>query len=290
MSTSGYPYNLIAEHDIIPMLDDRETKYKWNGLLTNLSDMDPAEYSKTIFNVVGLNITAITGSTLVSNPITITVEEGEDDVYVVVGQALHNPASDLEVTVTVGGVNRTLSFLSGTKRAVVKTDVPTSEEPPIVTQATLSKESDDVYSYSSILPVVHVDNFVAYYGVVKEADAENGLSTATILGQSTETITTDGTVLSFTVPMRTIKNPNAEELKDNTYCLIFALPVEVYEGGNYMIVDNVLHATSGFEKQDVTFELDGKQYTLLCDYSEENVFLGGYNEDTTFEFKATYVE
>lgn len=289
MSSSGYPYNLIAEHDIIPMIDDLTTKYKWNGLLTNLDDLDPSEYVKTIFNVVGVAITGITGSTLVSNPITISVEES-GDAYDVVAEAKYSPNVDIDITVSVGGVQQTLRLSSGVKKVSKSTGIPISEEAPAVSQATLSVQEDEVYTYSVILPEAEVTNFVAYYGVVKEGKAESGLSTSDILGQTTETITTEGTVLTFTVPARTIKNPTEEELKDNTYCLIFALPLDVYESGKYTIVDNILHLTSGFEKQNVTFDINGKTYTLLCDYSEENVFLGGYNEATVFEFEAKLTE
>lgn len=291
MSSSGYPYNLIAEHDIIPMIDDLTTKYKWNGLLTNLDDLDPSEYVKTVFNVVGIAITGITGSTLVSNPITISLEEDqENEVYVVVAEAKYAPNEEVTVTVSVGETQQVLTLASGVKKARKATAIPVSEEAPKVSQATLSIQKDEVYEYSVVLPESKLTNFVAYYGVVKEAKAESGLTTSDVLGQTTEVITTEGTVLSFTVPARTIKNPNEEEIKDNTYCLIFALPVEVYDSGKYSIVDNVLHLTSGFEKQNVTFTINGKEYTLLCDYSDENVFLGAYNEATVFEFEAKLTE
>lgn len=285
MAQTGSTYNLIADNDIIPWMDDNEIKYKWNGALTNLSNMDPKDYATTIFNIYGVVVTAVTGSTLVSNEVKLEVKE-EDNVYVVEITTSQPILSEQTLDITVGGVQKRLVLSKGSTSGKVSTDIPTTESKPSISEAKITPGKDSTYTYDVEIPIVG-EEFISYHGTVLEKDA-NSLSTADIAAMDMVVIDVTGQTLNFVIPARAVEDPTAEDLKNCTYCLIFCLPKQIYDEGKYKIVDSGVGQSSGFQKNPATFTINKTEFVLLCNYSEGNEFVGRYGKDISYNFKANY--
>ena len=139
---TGDTYNLIADNDIIPWLDDSEIKYKWNGALRNLSDMEPEDYATTIFNVN--IISSITSTTKEENEIVLSVgTDATDNVFTIVASASKNVTSDITLTVNFAGKSYTVVIPNGEKSATMKTTEEVTPTTPSIDSANINPSTDD---------------------------------------------------------------------------------------------------------------------------------------------------
>ena len=208
MAKTGDTYNLIADNDIIPWLDDSEIKYKWNGALRNLSDMEPDDYATTIFNVN--IISSITSTTKEENKIVLSVEpDTSDNTYTIVASADKEVASDIILVVNFLGNSVIVTIPKSQKIGQTKTNNPIVPETPSINSATISPSTDDKYQYNVVIEDAK-DNYTAYYG--PWLDYKRGtISTEEIVALPAINVTLEEKEISFTLPQRTIVNPTEEE-------------------------------------------------------------------------------
>lgn len=277
---TGDTYNLIADNDIIPWLDDSEIKYKWNGALRNLSDMEPEDYATTIFNVN--IISSITSTTKEENEIVLTVEpDTTDDTYTIVATAQKPVTSDITLTVSFMGDSITVVIPKSESSVKTKTDKPVEPSTPSIDSATISPATDDTYQYNVIIESSE-DSYTAYYG--PWLDYKRGtISTEEIVALPAINVTSEEQEISFTIPKRNIQNPTEEEWKEFEYCLLLALPKNVYEGKHFIIKDVVFGMELELQYQG-DFILGGKDYALLANIATGTEYTAKSNRDVILSY------
>lgn len=280
MAKTGDTYNLIADNDIIPEWDDNEIKYKWNGALRNLSDMDPVDYATTTFNVNV--VTSITSTTKEENEIVLSVEpDTTDNTYTIVASAEKEVTSDITLTVSFMGGTVTVSLPKSQKTAKQKTSNPIQSETPNIDSATISPATDETYQYNVTIEESD-DNYTAYYG--PWLDYKRGsISTEEIVALPAINVTTEEKEISFTIPKRTIVNPTEEEWKEFEYCLLLAVPKSAYEGTHYSIKDTVFGVELELTYQG-DFILNGREYALLASIASGTEYTGKANRDVVLSY------
>lgn len=268
--TKNSSYNLIADNDVIPWLDDNETKYKWNGALTNLSDMDPKDYATTTFNVN--IISGITGTTREENPVAIELVEGTD-IYTIKVSSSKPVASELTIAVVLSGDTYSLKLPVLETSVTQTTTIPVSQMVEIES-ATIVPSKDDTYQYNVVLPESDV-KFTAYYGPYAEYK-KGTISTEDIVALPAITVTTTEQEISFVLKQR----KSSEITEDDKYCLLLAVPYNVYEKHSFVIKDKVFGNDLMLSLQG-NFMLNNKKYALLASIAEGNEYTAKGNRDVT---------
>lgn len=277
---TGDTYNLIADNDIIPWLDDSEIKYKWNGALRNLSDMEPEDYATTIFNVN--IISSITSTTKEENEIVLSVgTDATDNVFTIVASASKNVTSDITLTVNFAGKSYTVVIPNGEKSATMKTTEEVTPTTPSIDSANINPSTDDTYQYNVVIEG-STESYTAYYG--PWLDYKKGtISTEEIVALDIVNVTSQEQEISFTIPKRNIPNPTEEEWKEFQYCLLLALPYNAYEGKHFIIKDTVFGMEAELQYQG-TFALSGKDYALLASIAEGTEYTAKSNRDVVLSY------
>jgi len=281
MATKGETYNLIALNDIIPEADDNETKYKWNGALKNISDMNPTEYATTIFIVSG-----ITSQTLVSDEITIALVK-TGSTYDITATATYAPKSALSIQVEIGDTIYPLSLGVGAMSASTTTTIPSTQEEPFVKSCVITPSNDTTYSYIPKLPTR--DSFTGYLGVYLQKDI-TGITVEEIASMTMVNVpvTGDGVTLTYGIPQRDKQTPTQEELENYRWCLLFAIPRYVFDTNRYKITDSVFGKSTGFTYQG-SFTLNGAEYVLLANHCENTEFIGRYSGIINYNYNVKYL-
>ena len=279
MAKTGDTYNLIADNDIIPEWDDNEIKYKWNGALRNLSDMEPIDYATTTFNV---NIvSAITSTTKEENEIVLSVEPDTNNKYKIVANAAKEVTSDITITVQFMGESVIVILPNGTKSGATNTGKNVTSPTPTIDSASLSPATDDTYQYNITIEETG-DSYTAYYG--PWLDYKRGsISTEEIVALPAVNVTSEEKEISFTIPQRTIVSPTEEQWKDFKYCLLLAVPKSAYEGTHYVVKDTVFGMVLDMEYQG-NFVLNGKDYALLASLATGTEFTAKSNRDVILSY------
>lgn len=277
---TGDTYNLIADNDIIPWLDDSEIKYKWNGALRNLSDMEPEDYATTYFNVV--IISSITSTTKQENEIVLSVgTDATDNVFTIVASASKNVTSDITLTVNFAGKSYTVVIPNGEKSATMKTTEEVTPTIPSIDSANINPSTDDTYQYNVVIEG-STESYTAYYG--PWLDYKKGtISTEEIVALDAINVTSQEQEISFTIPKRNIPNPTEEEWKEFQYCLLLALPYNAYEGKHFIVKDTVFGMEAELQYQG-TFALSGKDYALLASIAEGTEYTAKSNRDVVLSY------
>lgn len=277
---TGDTYNLIADNDIIPWLDDSEIKYKWNGALRNLSDMEPEDYATTYFNVV--IISSITSTTKQENEIVLSIgTDATDNVFTIVASASKNVTSDITLTVNFAGKSYTVIIPNGEKSATMKTTEEVTSTTPSIDSANINPSTDDTYQYNVVIEG-STESYTAYYG--PWLDYKKGtISTEEIVALDVINVTSQEQEISFTIPKRNIQNPTEEEWKEFQYCLLLALPYNAYEGKHFIIKDSVFGMEAELQYQG-TFALSGKDYALLASIAEGTEYTAKSNRDVVLSY------
>jgi len=277
---TGDTYNLIADNDIIPWLDDSEIKYKWNGALRNLSDMEPEDYATTIFNVN--IISSITSTTKEENEIVLSVgTDATDNVFTIVASASKNVTSDITLTVNFAGKSYTVVIPNGEKSATMKTTEEVTPTTPSIDSANINPSTDDTYQYNVVIEG-STESYTAYYG--PWLDYKKGtISTEEIVALDIVNVTSQEQEISFTIPKRNIPNPTEEEWKEFQYCLLLALPYNAYEGKHFIVKDTVFGMEAELQYQG-TFALSGKDYALLASIAEGTEYTAKSNRDVVLSY------
>ena len=208
MAKRGDTYNLIADNDIIPEWDDNEIKYKWNGALRNLSDMEPEDYATTTFCVN--IISSITSTTKEENEITLSVKvDLTDNTYTIVASAQKEVASNIILNVDFMNDTYVVEISKSQSSGSTKTDKAVTSTKPTIDSATIMPATDDKYQYNVVIEPSE-DSYTAYYG--PWLDYKRGsISTEEIVALPAVNVTTEAKEISFTIPKRTIPNPTEEE-------------------------------------------------------------------------------
>lgn len=277
---TGDTYNLIADNEIIPEWDDNEIKYKWNGALRNLSDMEPNDYATTYFNT--LIVSSITSTTKEENEIVLSVEEDTtDNTYTIVATAKKNVTSEITLTVSFMGDTFTVIIPNSEKTAKTKTEKPVAASTPEIDSASLTPTTDDTYQYNAVIEG-STDNYTAYYGPWLDYKRGN-ISTEEIVALPAINVTSEEQEISFTIPQRTIQNPTEEEWKEFQYCLLLALPYNAYEGRHFMVKDSVFGMEAELQYQG-TFVLGGRDYALLASIATGTEYTAKSNRDVVLSY------
>lgn len=277
-----YTYNAIAEHPIIPEFDDNEEKFKWNGALLNLSDLPVSDYTKTVYNVAG-------SVTPEPNLITISLDNTAE-TYEVVATMEYPSDRDITVTVTVEGEAAPVSVVvpAGSMSAKKAISRLSSSSRPAMDNPSVSPVKDDTYTYhvSVVEPVT--DKFKAYYGTYLEKRL-SGITPEDVTTMDLDIVDAEGVLLKFEIPPRDIEHITEADIENYKYALTLAVPKDIYDGGNYSLLEHAFQSESGFVKRE-DIVLNSKQYTLLTRTSDGTEFVSRYMRTIEYQFDLKHTE
>ena len=282
-------------------MDNRvEKRYYWNGAYTDLCDMEPEEAMKHVVNVKVVDDDFIKST----NKINISVSTESDGKYVIKATASKAVASDVTVVADYTVVDEGGSIVSG--KTVIKIPVGQKEASAVMDNVVSMKSmkadvtvgssesgatgktyTDDTYNYTvSDFSKTEATTIPLYWGIYPYRSNMDDLVINKLENKADKESYKDFPTV-FRLPGIDKDLNSAEEVKDASYRLIYAIPEEYSE--KMKIVDDVVNADAGdsFVKDNRALTVDGKTFALLVREEIDGQLASLKNEVFEIPYKIT---
>lgn len=282
-------------------MDNRvEKRYYWNGAYLDLCNLDPEVATKRVVNVKVVD-DDFTKST---NKINISVITDSDGKYVIKATASKAVASDITVVAdyivvdeggsTVSGKNVIMILVGQKEGSAVMDNVVSMKsmkaEVTVGTSesgATGKTYTDDTYNYTvSDFSKTEATTIPLYWGIYPYRSNMDDLTINDLENKADKESYKDFPTV-FKIPGIDKDLNSAEEVKDASYRLIYAIPERYSE--KMKIVDDVVNADAGdsFAKNNRTLIVEGKTFALLVREEIEGQLASLKNEVYEIPYKIT---
>lgn len=282
-------------------MDNRvEKRYYWNGAYTDLCDMEPEEAMKRVVNVKVVD-DDFTKST---NKINISVSTDSGRKYVLKATSSKAVASDVTVVADYTVVDDNGNTISG--KVVIKIPTGQKEASAVIENVASMKSmkanvtvgssesgatgktyTDDTYNYTvSDFSKTEATTIPLYWGIYPYRSNMDDLVINKLENKADKESYKDFPTV-FRLPGIDKDLNSAEEVKDASYRLIYAIPEEYSE--KMKIVDDVVNADAGdsFVKDNRALTVDGKTFALLVREEIDGQLASLKNEVFEIPYKIT---
>lgn len=282
-------------------MDNRvEKRYYWNGAYTDLCDMEPEEAMKRVVNVKVVD-DDFTKST---NKINISVSTDSGGKYVLKAASSKAVASDVTVVADYTVVDDNGNTISG--KVVIKIPTGQKEASAVIENVASMKSmkanvtvgssesgatgktyTDDTYNYTvSDFSKTEATTIPLYWGIYPYRSNMDDLVINKLENKADKESYKDFPTV-FRLPGIDKDLNSAEEVKDASYRLIYAIPEEYSE--KMKIVDDVVNADAGdsFVKDNRALIVDGKTFALLVREEIDGQLASLKNEVFEIPYKIT---
>lgn len=282
-------------------MDNRvEKRYYWNGAYTDLCDMEPEEAMKRVVNVKVVD-DDFTKST---NKINISVSTDSGRKYVLKAVSSKAVASDVTVVADYTVVDDNGNTISG--KVVIKIPTGQKEASAVIENVASMKSmkanvtvgssesgatgktyTDDTYNYTvSDFSKTEATTIPLYWGIYPYRSNMDDLVINKLENKADKESYKDFPTV-FRLPGIDKDLNSAEEVKDASYRLIYAIPEEYSE--KMKIVDDVVNADAGdsFVKDNRALTVDGKTFALLVREEIDGQLASLKNEVFEIPYKIT---
>lgn len=282
-------------------MDNRvEKRYYWNGAYTDLCDMEPEEAMKRVVNVKVVD-DDFTKST---NKINISVSTDSGGKYVLKAASSKAVASDVTVVADYTVVDDNGNTISG--KVVIKIPTGQKEASAVIENVASMKSmkanvtvgssesgatgktyTDDTYNYTvSDFSKTEATTIPLYWGIYPYRSNMDDLVINKLENKADKESYKDFPTV-FRLPGIDKDLNSAEEVKDASYRLIYAIPEEYSE--KMKIVDDVVNADAGdsFVKDNRALTVDGKTFALLVREEIDGQLASLKNEVFEIPYKIT---
>ena len=282
-------------------MDNRvEKRYYWNGAYTDLCDMEPEEAMKRVVNVKVVD-DDFTKST---NKINISVSTDSGGKYVLKATSSKAVASDVTVVADYTVVDDNGNTISG--KVVIKIPTGQKEASAVIENVASMKSmkanvtvgssesgatgktyTDDTYNYTvSDFSKTEATTIPLYWGIYPYRSNMDDLVINKLENKADKESYKDFPTV-FRLPGIDKDLNSAEEVKDASYRLIYAIPEEYSE--KMKIVDDVVNADAGdsFVKDNRALTVDGKTFALLVREEIDGQLASLKNEVFEIPYKIT---
>lgn len=282
-------------------MDNRvEKRYYWNGAYTDLCDMEPEEAMKRVVNVKVVD-DDFTKST---NKINISVSTDSGGKYVLKATSSKAVASDVTVVADYTVVDDNGNTISG--KVVIKIPTGQKEASAVIENVASMKSmkanvtvgssesgatgkiyTDDTYNYTvSDFSKTEATTIPLYWGIYPYRSNMDDLTVNKLENKADKESYKDFPTV-FRLPGIDKDLNSAEEVKDASYRLIYAIPEEYTE--KMKIVDDVVNADAGdsFVKDNRALTVDGKTFALLVREEIDGQLASLKNEVFEIPYKIT---
>lgn len=282
-------------------MDNRvEKRYYWNGAYTDLCDMEPEEAMKRVVNVKVVD-DDFTKST---NKINISVSTDSGRKYVLKAASSKAVASDVTVVADYTVVDDNGNTISG--KVVIKIPTGQKEASAVIENVASMKSmkanvtvgssesgatgktyTDDTYNYTvSDFSKTEATTIPLYWGIYPYRSNMDDLVINKLENKADKESYKDFPTV-FRLPGIDKDLNSAEEVKDASYRLIYAIPEEYSE--KMKIVDDVVNADAGdsFVKDNRALTVDGKTFALLVREEIDGQLASLKNEVFEIPYKIT---
>lgn len=282
-------------------MDNRvEKRYYWNGAYTDLCDMEPEEAMKRVVNVKVVD----DGFTKSTNKINISVSTDSGGKYVLKAASSKAVASDVTVVADYTVVDDNGNTISG--KVVIKIPTGQKEASAVIENVASMKSmkanvtvgssesgatgktyTDDTYNYTvSDFSKTEATTIPLYWGIYPYRSNMDDLVINKLENKADKESYKDFPTV-FRLPGIDKDLNSAEEVKDASYRLIYAIPEEYSE--KMKIVDDVVNADAGdsFVKDNRALTVDGKTFALLVREEIDGQLASLKNEVFEIPYKIT---
>lgn len=282
-------------------MDNRvEKRYYWNGAYTDLCDMEPEEAIKRV-----VNVKVVDGDfTKSTNKINISVSTDSGGKYVLKAASSKAVASDVTVVADYTVVDDNGNTISG--KVVIKIPTGQKEASAVIENVASMKSmkanvtvgssesgatgktyTDDTYNYTvSDFSKTEATTIPLYWGIYPYRSNMDDLVINKLENKADKESYKDFPTV-FRLPGIDKDLNSAEEVKDASYRLIYAIPEEYSE--KMKIVDGVVNADAGdsFVKDNRALTVDGKTFALLVREEIDGQLASLKNEVFEIPYKIT---
>lgn len=291
MGYSSYKRHLTFTDDKNVCIDGcgntYEDKYYYNGTYIDLCGLPIEEYMKNYF-FCDDNNGGGSSNTKPTNKITVESYEENGVVY-------YRAISTMPVTEKL----QISVILDDDSTTVLDIEIgETTSKPEIGTSIDIKKVSLNVYEDETYIYTTQIKNNKAMYKIYSKAILLRDISKINDMIKDFDVVETEVSKtndITFLIPGTDYDYSNIEEdefeqyCKENQYCFIISLPIDVYNNKEYFIYLEDINCTDLFiNKTTVTLQ-DGKYIILVkqAKEGEEATYTPAYLEDVKHLYKLT---